>query len=347
MKITELKIDGYEKVVKAEDPVTGLKAIIAVHNTNLGPAVGGTRLYPYASEEAAMYDVLRLSRGMTYKSSLAGINFGGGKSVIIAKPEQKTPELLRAFGQFVHSLGGKYICAEDMNTTTDDMEVIYGVTPFVAGLKKDGGDPSPFTAIGVVESIKTTASKLGIPLSKLSVAIQGVGHVGVYMVKMLRELGSTVYVADLRAHVVDDMVKTHGAIAVPADKIMTQPCDIFAPSAMGAILNDTSIPALRCKAVVGCANNQLAELRHAKALQERGILYGPDFLVNAGGIINVFYERQPTGYNRSAAEQACRDIGTTLTRIYDMAESKGITTAEAADRVAEERFLAVRVRKAS
>ncbi|MBI1362927.1 MAG: amino acid dehydrogenase [Proteobacteria bacterium] len=343
MHIEELKIDGYEKVVRCEDKATGLKAIIAVHNTNLGPAVGGTRLFPYASEEAALTDVLRLSRGMTYKSSLAGIDFGGGKSVIIADPKDKTPEMLKAFGRFVNTLGGIYICAEDVNTSPADMEIVYTETRHVAGLNKDGGDPSPFTALGVVESIKATATKLDIPMSKLSVAIQGVGHVGWYMTEMLRGMGTTVYITDLRTNLVDELVSKTGAIAVKPEDIMTLECDILAPCAMGATLNDQSIPALKCKAIVGCANNQLAEMRHAKMLQERGILYGPDYLVNAGGIINVFFERKPQGYVQADAEQACRDIAKTLTRIFDKAEAESMTTAEAADRLAEQRFLAHRV----
>jgi len=343
MHIEELKIDGYEKVVRCEDPATGLKAIIAVHNTNLGPAVGGTRLFPYASEDAALTDVLRLSRGMTYKSSLAGINFGGGKSVIIADPKDKSPEMLKAFGRFVNTLGGLYICAEDVNTSPSDMEIVYTETRHVAGLNKDGGDPSPFTALGVVESIKATAAKLDLPMSELSVAIQGVGHVGWYMTVMLREMGTTVYITDLRTDLVDELAAKTGAIAIKPDEIMTWECDILAPCAMGATLNDETIPALKCKAVVGCANNQLADLKHAKMLHERGILYGPDYLVNAGGIINVFYERKPEGYVESASKQACRDIAKTLTNIFEMSERKSMTTAEAADRIAEQRFLAHRV----
>jgi leucine dehydrogenase len=346
MHIEELKIDGYEKVVRCEDKQSGLKAIIAVHNTNLGPAVGGTRLFPYASEDAALTDVLRLARGMTYKSALAGIDFGGGKSVIIADPKDKTPEMLKAFGQFVNTLGGIYVCAEDVNTSPADMEIVYTQTRHVAGLNKDGGDPSPFTALGVVESIKATATKLNIPLTQLSVAIQGVGHVGKYMTEMLRAAGCTVYITDLRTQLVEDIARKTGAIAVKPEDIMTLECDVLAPCAMGATLNDQTIPALKCKAIVGCANNQLAELRHAKMLQERGILYGPDYLVNAGGIINVFYERKPQGYVQADSERACRAIATTLTSVLNMAEAEGITTAEAADRLAEQRFLAHRVQMA-
>lgn len=346
MELNELKIDGYEKVVKAYDPATGLKAIIAVHNTNLGPAVGGTRLYPYASEEQALTDVLRLSKGMTYKSSLAGLKFGGGKSVIIADPKQKSPELLAKFAEFVNSYAGKYICAEDVNTSTADMTIIRKTSPYVLGLEGGGGDPSPWTALGVVESIRVTARRLGIPMDKLRVAIQGVGHVGQYMTEMLRKDGATVYIADLRQDLVTDLAAKTGAIVVNPDEVVTMACDIYAPCAMGATLNDTTIPALQCKAVVGCANNQLAEPRHAQMLKDRGILYAPDYLVNAGGIINVFVENQPGGYDKSTAEQMVRAVGDKLLQVYGLSESEKITPAEAADRLAEQRFLAVTAAKA-
>lgn len=338
MQVTEIKVDGYERVLHAKDETTGLNAIISVHNTNLGPAVGGTRLYNYTSEQDALNDVLRLSRGMTYKSSLAGIDFGGGKSVIIARPEDKTPELLRAFGRFVDSFGGRYICAEDVNTSPEDMTIIHSVTPNVLGLEGAGGDPSPRTAAGVVESIRVTAKRLGIPMDKLSVAIQGIGHVGEEMTRLLRKDGSTVYIADLRPAVVEKLAAETGAIVVAADQIISQPCDIFSPCAMGGVINDNTIGKLQCKAIVGCANNQLAEPRHGDELKAKGILYAPDYLVNAGGIINVFFEQMPEGYNADRANAKIKAIGETLAEIYALAEQQNVSPAKAADTLAERRF---------
>ena len=339
MELTKLNISGYEQVVQATDKDSGLVAIISVHNTNLGPAVGGTRLYPYVSEKDALTDVLRLSKGMTYKSALAGINFGGGKSVIVADPANKTPDMLKAFGKFVDTFGGQYYCAEDVNTSTADMNIIHGVTKNVLGLEDAGGDPSPHTALGVVTCIRVTAQKLGIKLSDLRVAIQGIGQVGADMTRLLRKDGATVYVADLRRHVVEALCEETGAIAVDAGKIVTQECDIFAPCAMGAILNDDTIPTLNCKAVVGAANNQLADMKHGDMLKDKGILYAPDYLVNAGGIINVFFEHQPEGYNAEKARAKVLAIGDTLLEIYKIAEKQDISPAIAADKLAEERFL--------
>ena len=339
MKITDLKIENYHRVVKAEDAATGFKAIIAIHNINLGPAVGGTRLFPYASEENALDDVLRLSKGMTYKSALAQTGFGGGKSVIIAHPDQKTPELFKKFGQFVDSLGGEYICAEDVNTSPSDMEIVNSVTPHVLGLDGAGGDPSPLTALGVVESIWVTAEELGIKPADLSVTIQGIGHVGEEMTRLLREKGATVYITDLRTEAVEALAHKTGAVAIKPEEALTQECDIFAPCAMGAILNDETIPNLKCKAVVGCANNQLSEPRHGKMLADAGILYAPDYLVNAGGIINVSVEHREEGYDAALARAKVVAIGDTLRQIYKLAKEQGITPEKAADPLAEERFM--------
>lgn len=339
MKMTDLHIEGYHRVVKAEDAASGLKAIIAVHNINLGPAVGGTRLFPYATEEEALQDVLRLSKGMTYKSALADTGFGGGKSVIIADPTDKTPELFKAFGQFVNTFGGEYICAEDVNTSPAEMNIVHSVTPHVLGLDGAGGDPSPLTALGVTESIWVTAAELGIKPADLSVTIQGIGHVGQDMTRLLRKKGVTVYIADLRADAVAELAAETGAIALAADKALANECDIFAPCAMGAILNDSTIPQLRCKAVVGCANNQLAEPRHGEMLKAAGILYAPDYLVNAGGIINVSVEYRPEGYDANIARKKVVAIGQTLKTIYKEAKAKNITPEQAADPIAEQRFM--------
>lgn len=339
LTLTELNTPGYERVVKAEDSASGLRAIIAIHNTNLGPAVGGTRLYPYTTEEEALTDALRLSKGMTYKSSLAGLPFGGGKSVIIADPEDKTPQLMLAFARFVDTLKGQYICAEDMNTNTADMEVVRTLTPHVAGLERDGGDPSPFTALGVFSCIEATAKKLGIPLTDLRVAVQGIGSVGRRLIEQLSEAGCTVYVADSNGHKVNEVIETLGVKGVHPDNILFTECDILSPCAMGAVLNDNTIGQLRCRAVVGAANNQLAEPRHARRLQDLDILYAPDYLVNAGGITNIAIERQMGGYNMKDAVKASRGLGQRLLDLYAYAEEHNMTTAEAADRLAEQRFL--------
>lgn len=348
MHITQLNIPGYERVAKCEDPASGLLAFIAVHDTTLGPAVGGTRLYPYANEQDALTDALRLAKGMTYKSALAGNRFGGGKSVIVATRKQKTPELLRAFGHFVESFGGTYVCAEDMNTTTADMETIRTVTAHVAGLSSAGGDPSPITALGVFSAIEATALyKLQLPMNQLHVAVQGVGAVGTYLVQRLAAAGCKITISDVNTEKLSALEAAYGCHSVPVENILTTSCDILAPCAMGAVLNETSIPRLNCKAVVGAANNQLATDEDDNRLQQRGILYGPDYLVNAGGIINVHIERLPGGYNRAAAEQAARDIGKTLLEVYKIAEQQGVTTAEAADKLAEARIARNRARNAA
>jgi leucine dehydrogenase len=334
MEFRRIDIQGYEKVVIATDKESGLKAIISVHNTSLGPAVGGTRLYPYNSEQEALEDVLRLSKGMTYKSSLAGVDFGGGKSVIIANPQQKNTKLLKAFGRFVNSYRGIYNCAEDVNTSVEDMEVIHEVTEHVMGLKNKGGDPSPLTALGVFASIKATAEKkLGKPLSETHVAIQGLGHVGKYLFEMLT-------VTDKNPDILQEISQRTSVSIVNPENIHKQKCDIFAPCAMGGILNAQTIPELDCKAVVGAANNQLQdEIEDAKHLQSRHILYAPDYLVNAGGIINVYIEQSPEGYNKEKAEKATWHIAETLMEIFDLAEKENILPSVAANHVAEKRFL--------
>lgn len=341
MEFRQVNVQGYEKVVIATDEASGLKAIISVHNTNLGPAVGGTRLYPYINEKEALDDVLRLSKGMTYKSSLAGVDFGGGKSVILARPEQKNTKLLQAFGRFVNSYQGTYNCAEDVNTSVEDMEIIHEVSDHVMGLKNKGGDPSPLTALGVFASIKIIAEKkLGKPLNETHVAIQGLGHVGKYLFEMLYKEGVTLTVADKNQAILEEIAqKTNVTIADP-ENIHKQECDIFAPCAMGGILNEQSIPELNCKAIVGAANNQLEnEIEDAQHLHNRGILYAPDYLVNAGGIINVYIEQRPEGYNKKEAETATWNIANTLIEIFDLAEKENILPSVAAKNVAEKRFL--------
>lgn len=339
MEISEIKVDDYHKIIEGYDPTSGMRAIIAVHNTNRGPAVGGTRLFPYGSDKEAMNDVLRLSKGMTYKSALANIAFGGGKSVIIADPAQKTEELFRSFGRFVDSLKGVYICAEDVNTSPADMAIVRQETQNVLGLDGASGDPSPLTALGVVAAIRTTVKQLGLEMDSLSVTVQGIGHVGKILTELLRAEGVTVYIADLRADAVAELAEKTGAKVIKAEDAVSNPCDIFAPCAMGAVLNKETIPTLACKAVVGAANNQLAAPEDADILAKRGILYAPDYLVNAGGIINVSFEHQKSEYNAGGARAKVLEIGQTLEEIYNLARKEDILPIEAANRIAESRFM--------
>jgi leucine dehydrogenase len=335
----------HEQVVFCRDAASGLRAIIAIHNTTLGPAVGGTRMWPYASEEEALIDVLRLSEGMTYKAAVTGLNLGGGKAVIIGDPKRdKSEVLLRAHGRFVDSLGGRYVTAEDVGITVQDMEYVYMETPFVTGVTSapgGGGDPSPVTAFGVYHGIKAAATKVwGSPdLTGRSVAIQGVGAVGSYLAQNLAAEGVRLHVADIDPARVQRVVRETGAVAVAPEEIFGLDVDVFAPCALGAVLNDRTIPQLRCPIVAGGANNQLAEHRHGDELMRRGILYAPDFVINAGGLINVYSELQ--GYDPVAARNRARGIYDTLLAIFERAEADGIPTYQAAERLAEARILEV------
>jgi leucine dehydrogenase len=330
----------HEQVVFCYDKVSGLKAIIGIHDTTLGPALGGTRMWPYKTEEEALFDVLRLSRGMTYKSAAMGLPLGGGKAVIIGDPRKdKSEELFRAFGRFVQSLGGRYITAEDVGTTTDDMAIIAGETPHVKGLDGTSGDPSPITAYGVYRAMQASLQRVfgSDNLAGRTVAVQGVGAVGFPLVARLLEAGAKVFVTDIYPDKVQQAVEI-GAIAVPSDRIIDQECDIFAPCALGAVLNDDTIPRLKAKVVCGSANNQLLEPRHSAALADRGILYAPDFVANGGGVINVADEINPGGYNRERAMKKVSTIYDILLRVFKTADEKKISTHEAADLVAEERI---------
>lgn len=331
---------GHEQVVFCYDKVSGLKAIIGIHDTTLGPALGGTRMWPYKSEEEALFDVLRLSRGMTYKSAAMGLNLGGGKAVIIGDPRaDKSEELFRAFGRFVQSLGGRYITAEDVGTTTDDMAIINWETPHVKGLAGTSGNPSPVTAFGVFRAMQASAKKAfgSDDLSGKIVALQGAGSVGFSLLQQLIEAGAKVFVTDIFPEKVQKAVEA-GAVAVPPDSIFDQECDVFAPCALGAVLNDDTIPRIKAKVVCGAANNQLLEPRHGKALADRGILYAPDFVANGGGVINVADEVHADGYNRERALKRVSGIYDILLKVFKTAEDKGIGTHEAANLVAEERI---------
>ena len=332
----------YEQVVFFHDPPTGLRAIVAIHSTTLGPALGGTRFYPFGSEEEALRDVLRLARGMTYKAAAAGLDLGGGKAVIIGDPKRiKNEELLRAYGRFIDTLGGRYITAEDIGTDRDDMDVIRRETRYVTGVAPElggSGDPSPVTAYGVFLGLKACVQEAWQEhtLEGRRVAVQGVGKVGYHLVKHLVEAGASVVVSDVDVDAVGKAVRDFGVDTAEPEKIHAEECDIFAPCAMGGIIRDDTIPNLRCRVVAGAANNQLERPEHGEALASAGILYAPDYVINAGGLINVADELQ--GYNETRAKTRVQTIYRTLREIFRMARDRGISTAAAADRFAEERI---------
>ncbi len=332
--------DNHEQVVFCHDQASGLKAIIAIHNTNRGPALGGCRMWPYASEEEALTDVLRLSRGMTYKSALARLPFGGGKSVIIGDSRlDKSPVLFRAMGRAVQRLAGRYIAAEDVGISVADVEIMQQETRHVAGTTAGGaGDPSPATAYGVYMGLRAAAQhKLGRDkLEGLTVAVQGLGHVGYHLCRHLAEEGARLIVTDIDAAAVQKAVKEFDASAVAPDEIYGVEADVFAPCALGAVINDDTLGLLKAGIVAGSANNQLHEPRHAEALKQRGLLYAPDYVINAGGVIDISHEGR--NYDKNAAFAHVAEIHDTLIEIFQRAEAEGLTTAEAADRIAEERF---------
>ncbi len=337
---------GHEQVVFCHDEDTALRALIAVHNTNLGPALGGIRMWPYTSEGEALRDVLRLSRGMTYKSALAGLQLGGGKSVIIGNPRtEKTPELIRAMGKAIDRLAGRYIGAEDSGTTVSDLKTMSEVTTSVAGIvDKEGaagkrsGDPSPATAYGVFVGIRATVKyRLGRDdLGGLTVAIQGVGNVGYRLGEYLKEAGAKLWITDIYDDQLERASKELAAQVVAPDDIFALDVDVFAPCAMGSVINDSSLSQLRAKVIAGAANNQLAENRHGIELMRRGILYAPDYVINAGGIIDIAYER--SGHERTKVLRHIERIGDTLSEIFERAKREELPTNQIADQMAEERF---------
>ena len=331
--------DGHELVAFGKDDSSGLRAIIAVHSTVLGPAVGGCRMYPYTSEDEALNDVLRLSRGMTYKSALAGLPFGGGKSVIIGDPRaHKTPELMRAMGDFIHSQGGRYVAAEDSGTGVEDIRVMSERTPHVSGMDDNefGGDPSPSTAWGVYLAIRTAVRhRLGQgDLRGIRVAVQGLGHVGYYLAKFLVEDGAEVVGCDVVEANVDRAVQTLGIAEVEPGDILGLEADVFAPCAMGAVLNPRSIEGLRAGIVAGAANNQLSSDADGANLQDRGILYCPDFLINAGGIVDVHHQR--VGSSEAVKRAHIARIETTLATVLARADETHMQTNTIAEQLAEE-----------
>lgn len=347
MNLVELHdFDDHELVLLAKDPDSGLTAVIAVHSTLPGPACGGTRMWPYATHEEAVVDVLRLSRGMTYKNVMAGLPLGGGKSVIIGDPSRdKSEALLRAFGRKVEALGGRYIAAEDVGTSPADMEIIARETRHVAGTAhgNGAGDPSPFTAWGLYHGIRATAEDVfGTPdLRGRTVAVQGLGHVGQYLCGHLAAAGARLVVSDIDATRMDRMVREYGAAAAEVGRIHTVDCDIFAPCALGAGLNPVTIPEIRARAIAGAANNQLSTPDMAIELQKRNILYAPDYVINAGGIIAIAAELDGTFVAGNARNKAAT-IGETLSDLFRRARQGGRTTAELADTMARERLNALK-----
>lgn len=332
----------YEQLVFCHDKATGLRAIIAIHDTTLGPALGGCRMYPYASEDEAIVDALRLARGMTYKAAASGLNLGGGKSVIIGDPHRdKSEALFRSLGRYIETLGGRYIVAEDVGISTGDMNFVQVETGYVVGVDVTyggSGDPSPFTALGVVQGMRACVEEVfgTDSLTNRTVAVQGLGHVGYHLCRLLHNEGATLMVADIDASAVDRVAREFGAKAVGTDEILTLPCDVFAPCAMGAVLDDETIPNLHCRIVAGSANNVLHEARHGRALAERGILYAPDYVINAGGLINVADELE--GYNERRATKRIMRIRDSVRSIIDISERDGVPTNVAADTLALERI---------
>jgi leucine dehydrogenase len=333
---------GHEQVVLCHDDSAGYRGIIAIHSTTLGPALGGTRFWSYANDEEAVVDALRLARGMTYKNAVAGLNLGGGKAVIIGDNKTLNREMLfRAHGRFVESLGGRYVTAEDVGTSTADMDFVHMETDYVTGLTDRSGDPSPVTARGVFRAIQASAKwRWGSDdLSARTVAIQGCGHVGYYLAQELNEAGAKLLVTDIDADRVRKVVTEFGAKAVKPDEIYRCKADIFAPCALGGIINDKTIPQLQVEIVAGAANNQLLEDRHGDALEERGILYAPDYVANAGGVINVYSEI--AGWDSQRSLRKADEIYETVLSVFEIAKQDRIPSYLAADRVAERRVAAV------
>ncbi|KQU59674.1 Glu/Leu/Phe/Val dehydrogenase [Rossellomorea marisflavi] len=332
----------YEQLVFCQDQESGLKAIIAIHDTTLGPALGGTRMWTYESEEAAIEDALRLAKGMTYKNAAAGLNLGGGKTVIIGDPRKdKNEEMFRAFGRYIQGLNGRYITAEDVGTTVADMDLIHEETDYVTGISPafgSSGNPSPVTAYGVYRGIKAAAKEaFGTDsLEGKTIAVQGVGNVAYNMCRHLHEEGANLIVTDINKEAVQRAVEEFGAKAVDTNEIYGVDCDIFAPCALGAIINDETIPQLKAKVIAGAANNQLKESRHGDAIHEMGIVYAPDYVINAGGVINVADELY--GYNSERAMKKVEQVYNNVERVIEIAKRDHVATYVAADRMAEERI---------
>ena len=347
----QLSFQDHEQIVFCNDKDTGLKAIIGIHDTTLGPALGGTRMWQYNSEQEALNDVLRLSRGMSFKSAITGLNLGGGKAVIIGDAKtQKTPELMLKFGEFVHGLGGKYITAEDVGMATSDMDLVRTVTPYVTGISEEkggAGNPSPITAYGTFMGMKASAKYAfgSDDLENKTVYVQGIGNVGEALVEHLSNEGANVFIADINQARLEEVRDKYSVNIYTGDNIYAAPMDIYAPCALGATINDTTINQLQAKVIAGAANNQLAdENKHGALLREKGIVYAPDFLINAGGIINVYAELE--NYGKQEIIRKTENIYTTTLEILSKAEAEDMTTHQAALNIAQGRIDARKAEKA-
>jgi leucine dehydrogenase len=330
---------GHEQLVMCHDPAAGYRGIIAIHSTVLGPALGGTRFWNYATDEESIVDALRLARGMTYKNAVAGLNLGGGKSVIIGDNKTADRELIfRAHGRFVESLGGRYITAEDVGTSTADMDYVHMETDYVSGLAGRSGGPAPVTAHGVIPAIQASAKERwgSDDVSGRTITIQGCGHVGYFLAKELHEAGAKLVVTDIDGERIKRVVTEFGARAVGTDEIYSVAADVFAPCALGAIINDKTIPMLKVEVVAGAANNVLLEEKHGDALEKKGILYAPDYVANAGGVINVYSEL--AGWTSARAFRKADEIYDTVLKVFAIAKTDKIPTYVAADRLAEQRI---------
>ena len=341
--ISKMEMMGHEQILFCTDEETGLKAIIAIHDTTLGPALGGTRMWDYTTEAEALQDVLRLSRGMTFKAAISGLNLGGGKAVIIGDATtEKTEALMKKFGEYVDSLGGKYITAEDVGMNTKDMEYVREMTKHVTGIPESmggSGDPSPVTAYGVYMGMKASAKfKWGYDsLKEKTILVQGVGHVGENLVKHITEEGAKVYITDINTTKLKEVSEKYGSEIIMGDSIYDIDMDIYAPCALGATLNTNTINRLKCTVIAGAANNQLEdEVVHGEMIKEKGMIYAPDFLINAGGLINVYSEIN--GYNREESLKQTKKIYNTTLEILLKADAEDITTHKAALIIAQQRI---------
>jgi len=340
------EFDGHEHVAFHQDKTSGLKAIIAVHNSNLGNALGGCRMWPYASDEEALRDVLRLSKGMTYKAAMAGLEQGGGKAVIIGNPRtEKTSEKMLAMGKFIESLSGQYISAEDSGLTVEDLKLMGKQTAYVSGIQAKyhinseaaDGNPAPSTAYGVYVGLKATVEySMNSKLKGVKVAIQGLGHVGIRLAKHLHSQGAKLYVTDIHPENIKKAVREFSAVAVNPNDIYDLDVDVFAPCAMGAILDEENIARLKVKIIAGAANNQLAKEAFGQLLTDKGILYAPDYVINAGGIIDIYH--QSISSSDKGLREHIEQISNTLLEIYRRAQSQGIANNIVANQIAEERF---------
>lgn len=345
---TDMEMYDYEEVIFCQHKESGLKAIIVIHDTTLGPALGGTRMWNYKTEKEAIEDALRLARGMTYKNSAAGLNLGGGKTVVIGDPKtDKNPAMFRALGRFIERLSGSYITAEDVGTTVNDMDLIQMETKHVVGTTPgtgSSGDPSPVTAYGIYKGMKAAVKEAfgDDSLNGKKIAVQGVGNVAFKLCKHLHREGAELIVTDINQDAVQKAVESFGAIAVEPDEIYDVECYVYAPCALGATLNDDTIPRLKAKVIAGSANNQLASERHGELIYNKGIIYAPDYVINSGGVINVADELM--GYNQTRAMQKVETIYESLLQVFEISKRDKIPTNLAADRMAEERISAAKKR---